>query len=274
MACHAGICELADSFRVLSLTATGCAVVDHNLRSGDDRGGVAVSRTNFFVTGDVSTVRMGADLSSITAVGAVHDGLISNVDTEEVYVLMTAAGVEVTSSSPPVTITQLGVLNPATGVLTATRIPLTMPIPVAYGTGIMSGYGEGLLGVPSGANLRWWRIELPSGMVTQLSQTPTPSHRSCESWAYWGIAERYAGAHYVVYVESTTVIARLPVPDVGTSVLVAAPAAMFTNLGDMCSITFSTSRNRWYFHHEYDSQFGGDPSGETAGYCNGTYDRP
>lgn len=275
MACHAGVCELADSFRILTLGSTGCSVIDHETASGDDRGGVAVTASTFFVTGDTSTARIdAATLGGITAVGAVHDGMISNIDTEDVYVLLTASGTEVSNSSPSQMITQLGQLDPTTGALTSARIPLTTPIMVSYGTGIMSGYGEGLLGVPATGGIQWWQIELPAGTVTMLGTTQSPTHRTCENWAWWGIAERWAGAHYAAYVESYTQISRLSIPDTGMTSVTPTAIATFTDLGDMCSITFSTSRNRWYFHHEYESQFGGDTLGETAGYCPGTYDRP
>ncbi len=279
-ACHAGVCEAVDSFRVLTLDATGCNVLDHISRSGDDRGGVGVTPSTFLVTGDTSTVRMSAtDLTGITAVGAIQDGLVSNIDTEQVFVLLSATNAQPTSSlssTTPLSITQLGELDPATGVLTATRIPLSMPIPVKYGTAVMSGYGEALIGVPMSPNIQWYQIDLTSGVVTQLGLTQNPTHRSCENWGWWGIAERYSGSHYAVYVESTTRIARLSIPDTGTTSVATATVSTFTDLGDMCSITFSTSRNRWYFHHEYTSQFTpATPTfSETAGYCGATWDRP
>jgi hypothetical protein len=43
----------------------------------------------------------------------------------------------------------------------------------------------------------------------------------------------------------------------------------FINLSDMSSITVSLSRNRWYFHHEGSSQFGG--TSETLGYCDAAF---
>jgi hypothetical protein len=36
-----------------------------------------------------------------------------------------------------------------------------------------------------------------------------------------------------------------------------ATLAAFSNLNDMASFTVSVPRSRWYFHHEYSSQFGG-----------------
>ena len=45
--------------------------------------------------------------------------------------------------------------------------------------------------------------------------------------------------------------------------------ATFTSLSDMCSFTVSPSTNRWYWHHEGNSQFGG--SDESIGYCTAAF---
>jgi hypothetical protein len=42
--------------------------------------------------------------------------------------------------------------------------------------------------------------------------------------------------------------------------------ASFSSLSDMAAITVSIPLNRWYFHHEGSSQFGG--SSETIGYAD------
>ncbi|MFO0680570.1 MAG: hypothetical protein U0234_00900 [Sandaracinus sp.] len=279
MICRASACVAATSFRIASLAATGCRVVDHFATTGDDHGGIAITGTSVLVNGDTSTGRFDAtDLGGAMAVPEHHDAMISDVHGENAYVLMTGTGgataelVGSTSSSFMATVTQLGLLDATTGVLTSTRIPLSTPIPVATGTALLSGYEEAILGVPVGTSMRWWQIDLVTGWVTQLGNTPTPVHDSCESWGWWGIAERYGGAHYAVYVESITRIARLAIPTSGTMMPTPTTVATFSDLSDMCSITFSTSRNRWYFHHELDSQFGG--SAETLGYCSGTFDQP
>lgn len=277
--CHAGSCVVSDTFRVVSLDATGCTTVDQTQAAGDDRGGVALSSSTFLVNTDTAVLALNAtDLTGITPTTAIHDGIFSDIASEQVYVLMTATA-EITGSTSTPVVTQLGVLD-ATGALTATRIPLSAPITLASGTGIMSGDHEALIGVNNTTTARrqWYRIQLPSGTVTTLGTTPNPTHRSCEltSSTFWGIAERTTGLHAAVFVESTTRISRLVIPDVGTSTNAATPIAMFTNLGDMCSITFSETRNRWYFHHEGTSQFTpATPTfAETAGFCSGSFERP
>ncbi|MDQ3031805.1 MAG: hypothetical protein M3Y87_05260 [Myxococcota bacterium] len=272
-ACDTGLCVIATSFRMTSFGTTDCRTIEHGGPSGDDRGGIAVSPTHLFVTGDTATVRAAAgDLTGLASTGVVHNGMIGDLETEDVYVLLTAAGAEPNGTA---TITQLALLDGATGATTAGRIPLSMSIPVVYGTGVFAGYGEALIGVPATGQLQWWHIELPTGIVTRLGNTQNPTHRSCENWAWWGVAEVFGEVHYAAYVESSTRISRLAIPPTGMTVTTTAPVAIsnFTDLGDMCSITFSPSRNRWYFHHEYGSQLSA-LSGEVAGSCVGTFDRP
>jgi hypothetical protein len=109
-----------------------------------------------------------------------------------------------------------------------------------------------------------YNVTLPSGQVTDLGAMSKPSHQGSESWAYWGVAEFFDGAVHLVCVKNSTTITRTRVPDGATTTL-----ASFSNLSDMASFTVSLSRNRWYFHHESSSQFGG--SSETLGYADAVF---
>jgi hypothetical protein len=58
--------------------------VDHDFITGDDRGGIALSTTNVFYTGDIGTGRFSAaDLSGGT-LPQTYDALVSNLRTETV----------------------------------------------------------------------------------------------------------------------------------------------------------------------------------------------
>ncbi|MBI5518382.1 MAG: hypothetical protein HY909_31715 [Deltaproteobacteria bacterium] len=280
-ACAAGeVCTLSacravggPDFRVTALGNAGCSVFDHVSVTGDDRGGIAVSPQRVFYSADGNrsgSFRAG-DLGDPATVGAQFDGVVNDLADATVYALLNSAGVAVdVGSSFPFTVTQLGVLDPNTGALTAVRVALSTPIVLRNGTGIFAGYRRFVLhsggGVGEG---RWYNVNLPSGVVTPLLASAQPAHSSCESWAYWGIAEYYGGDLYTIYVQNSTTIVRRRVAD-GT----VTPIGSFTNLSDMCSITFSPQRNRWYFHHEYNSQFGGSPGGETVGFCPAAWDQP
>jgi hypothetical protein len=67
-----------------------------------------------------------------------------------------------------------------------------------------------------------------------------------------------------VYVEDSQRIVRRRVPDGQRSVV-----QEFSSLSDMASFTVSVAKNRWYFHHEGTSQFGG--SDESVGYADALF---
>ncbi len=276
LSCVSGMCSMEPTFRIdtMSTTVASCRVIDHDALSGDDRGGIAVSGTQVFYTGDTATVRASlTDLTGLASVGAQHDAMLSDLASNDVYVLLNAAGAELSyfTVSFPFTVTQLGVLNSATGVLGATRIPLSAPIALRSGAGIFSGRGRAYVfnpGATAGA-ATWLQVRLPSGTVTTLREmAPTPTHTFCESWAFWGVAEFFDSEPYAAYVENSTRVVRYRIRD--GMVTPITTGAM--RLSDMCSFTVAPMQNRWYFHHEGSSFAGG--TSETLGYCPATTSNP
>lgn len=250
----------ASYFQVLSLTGNNAMVVDHNGVTSDDRGGIAVSTSQVFVTGDGGTGRFAlSNLSGGTNIGATLDALTSNLRTQTVYSL----GVNATTpmGTGGGTVTHLLEINGATGALTGTAIALSSPVVVGSNTGIFAGYDRAVLH-PNNGNV--FEIAIPTGIVTNLGAMTTPTHSFTESWAYWGVTENFGGADYITYVQDPTIIARKRISDGAVSTL-----ATFSNLGETASFTISLSNNRWYFHHEDSSQFGG--TAETVGYADATW---
>ena len=268
--CAAGACVTISgpSFQIGSLTTASCQVVDHEAITGDDRGGIAVSPQRMFYSGDTSTARFDlANLGTVTALGRVVDGFVTNLRDGTVYTLANDT-TPITNSTT--TVNGLMVLDGSTGAVTATRVAFSTPItglPTGYYSngGVFSGYDRILLYTGS----RIYHIDLRTAStgtvaVADLGPFTLPTHNHCENWAIWGTTEFYGGNLYVDYVQSSTAIARTRVPDGATTII-----NTFTNLSDMCSFTVSTANNRWYFHHEYSGQFGG--TAETAGYCNASW---
>ena len=264
--CAAGACVTISgaSFQVNNLTTTACVAVDHNTVTGDDRGGIAVSPTRLFYSGDNATARFDlATLGNITSIGRVEDGLVSNLRDGTVYTLANNT-TPITSSAGVVN--GMLLLDASTGAVTTTRIAFSTPITLAYGSGVFSGYDRIIL--YSGSRI--YHIDLRTvssgtAAVADLGPFTFPTRNYCENWAFWGVAEFFGGNLYVDYVQSSTAIARTRIPDGATTVI-----NTFTNLSDMCSFTVSTSNNRWYFHHEYTSQFS-STTNEAAGYCNAAW---
>ena len=79
---------VAQDFRITTLTPNNAVVVEANPIVGDDRGGIAVSSSQVFLTGDVATGRFNRDtLAGGVSVGTVRDGLVANLANDTVYLL-------------------------------------------------------------------------------------------------------------------------------------------------------------------------------------------
>jgi Reelin subrepeat B/Bacterial Ig domain/Immunoglobulin domain/Immunoglobulin I-set domain len=250
----------AAPFRITSLGTSNSRVTDHNNITGDDRGGIAISSSHVFYTGDEFTGSFqAADLSGGARAAGHYDAMVSDLATETVYTLANGSG---PLDSNGGTVTSLIELDGITLSPTSTRINLSSPITVTPETGIFAGFGRVVLHTGS----RVYSIEIPSGLVLDLGSMSMPSHSGCENWAFWGVAEVIDGAVYLVYTGPfNNEIVRTRVPDGMTSLVEG-----FNGLSDMCSITVSPSRGRWYFHYEGSGQFGG--TAETIGYADATFE--
>ncbi|MBI5512289.1 MAG: hypothetical protein HY909_00885 [Deltaproteobacteria bacterium] len=254
--CVDGACVRLDdrTFRIQSLGTTGCSAVEHVSVTGDDRGGIAVSTARVFYTGDTSTGAFALpDLSGGTSLGRRYEAITGNLRGGAAFLLAIVGSPEAPGGA---TVDGLFQIDAVSGELPGTRVALSRPITVGNPTGIFAGYDRIVL-LTLG---RAWNIDLPTGAVTDLGAMAQPPHTSCESWAYWGVAEFFDGAVHVAYVRDNGTIVRQRVPDGAQSTV-----GSFANLSDMCSFTVSLANDRWYFHHEGASQFrSGD---ETIGFC-------
>ena len=248
------------TFRIRSLGGT-CRAVEHERVTGDDRGGIAVSSTRVFYTGDSATGRFDLDSLNGERLGRVDDGLVSDLATGQLYSLR-ASGRPVNMTGEGETVTELALLDNTTGVPNGRSIALSRPIRLTSNVGIFAGLGR----VAFHDGQRAYDVELASGLVTDLGAVALPFRtQACESWAYWGVAEFFGGSLYLTYVRDVRTVVRTRVPDGVTTTV-----ATFANLSDMCSFTASPQRGRWYWHHEGDSQFrSGD---ESLGFCEAAFD--
>ena len=259
--CLLSVAACAQDFSISTLTPNNAVVVDANALVGDDRGGIAVSGSQVFLTGDAATARFNRDtLGSGASLGVVRDGLVANLATSTVYLLGNASTPLPNGGG---TLNSLIELNGSTGVPSGTVINLSAPITLtgsSSSVGIFSGWNR--IVVHNGT--RAYLISLPVGSVTDLGAMATPTRTASESWAYWGVAENVGSATRIVYVRNNTTISRTTVPGGVTSTV-----ATFSNLSDMASFTVSVAQNRWYFHHESSSQFGA--FSESLGYADATF---
>ena len=255
---------VAQDFRITTLTPNNAVVVEANPIVGDDRGGIAVSSSQVFLTGDVATGRFNRDtLAGGVSVGTVRDGLVANLANDTVYLLG--------NGSTPLaygggTFSSLLQVDGTTGAPNGTTVLLSSPIPLA-GTGSTIGIFSGWNRIVVHNGTRAYSISLPTGTVMDLGAMSAPSHTGSENWAYWGVAETVGADTYIAYVRNSTTISRTKVPTGETSAV-----ATFANLSDMASFTVSVAQNRWYFHHEGGSQFGS--FAESLGYADATFISP
>ena len=252
-------------FQIVSLRTSNSMVQDHNNVTGDDRGGIAASTGTVFYTGDSATARLNADnLSGGTSLGVRYDALFTDLATETIWTLASGAN-PIANNGGTVTVSTLIRLDSTTGALTFNRVTLdrTINLNQNNNVGIFSGFGWVL--IHDGSQV--FGIQISSGHVEPLGTVGSLNHQFCENWAYWGIAEFFAGTFHLVYVQNQINIVRTRVSDGTTTTLLGTPE--LTNLSDMCSITAIPSRGRWYFHHEGGSQFGGNA--ETVGYADAVF---
>jgi hypothetical protein len=192
------------------------------------------------------SVALSTDLSGATSVGIQYDALVGNVATGQAYSLGNGG---VATPYGGGIVTQLLGITDATGSLSGVNVALSAPINLTgYNSAIFSGYNRVVLYSSSSSQL--YNIDLPSGAVTNLGTFNLPSRMGTESWATWGVAEHFDGAIHLDYIKNSQTIERVSVPNGVTETV-----ATFSNLSDMASFTVSPTNNRWYFHHEFSSQF-------------------
>jgi hypothetical protein len=227
----------AAPFGIVSLGSSGSAIVDHDVVTGDDRGGISVSTSRVFYTGDAVTGRFAlADLTGGASTGSRYDSLAANIRTGDVYVFGEGA---FPAQGGDVVDRLLGI-NGSTGALSGANIMLSAPFTLSTNSGIFSGSDR--IVIHTGAVA--YSIALPSGTVTNLGAVAPLSYYQCESYFYWGVAEEMNSQIYVTYRHSTGHrIVRTGLATGATTLV-----SQFTHLSDMCSFTVSTSNNRWYFH--------------------------
>lgn len=287
------------TFKIESLTGDNVQVVNHNQLPGsnmynDDRGGIAISNTGAYYTGDAGTVRFDkSNLSNQTAIGRIDDGIVSVLGSRQLYSLSTSPSTSITHGSP-LPITHLRLLDDQ-GQPTGQSIQLSQSIsPFAanynYYSGVFSGYDSILIMGNNAGNSyqqtgQVWKIDPLSGAVTLLSNSLSLNGYSTENWAKWGVAEYFEGEDWVTYFASRYGSSTGSIsPDWGQVLRTRVSdgyterVSAFSNSGnysDIGTFTVDPLANRWYFHDEGTPLFASpnDPAyyDETFGYADATF---
>jgi hypothetical protein len=246
----------------VAFTTQDCQSVEHAFASGDDRGGIAVTPTRAYYTGDDATAIFTEGPPFVQPSAFRHDSIFADTRNGTVYVLEQNDGQALVAGSGPFQAERLGILDPATLAPTGGFLPLVPPISLDTNfsaNGVFAG--EGLLILFSQQTFSWHVVDLDTGVVTQLNGPFPDFMRTCESWAAWGVAERKGGNHLVTYAAADGFRIRQLEIETGSFQFVAE----IGGLSDMCSIAALPSTSRWFFHYEgFGFAGGGD---EIFGSC-------
>jgi len=243
--------------RIAALTGNLPQALDPVSLIGRGRGGIAVSSSNIFYTGEIGTGRFPISFAGIRAnIGLPYCSFVSDLRTEKVYLLLDQSNLLVSTGH----LTALNEINPD-GSFTTNRVELSTPIKLGYDTTIFAGLEGPVLATDN----KVYRIALPSGAVMDLGVIPSLGRTTC-AWCSWGVAETYSNSVYLVYVRDSQTVVRTHVPSGVTTVL-----SSFANLGDVCAFTVSPKLGRWYFHSAGASQFAG---GESIVAASASFDQP
>lgn len=251
-------------FSMSSINSSGSSVVDHNNLTGDDRSGIAVSKRHVYVVGDNNTARYDLNLTPASGVSLpIRDAIFSDLSTGKLWSLWNTTTTAAPGyNSPDFSVDAIRGLDSNLN-FTNEFVYLSQVIDMApYDavSGIFAGMGH--VGLYSGTDFNWYIIDITDGAVTNLGALNNSQLYGSENWACWGILESTCGGSYSAIFRNSNgnIISRRNLP-AGNATNIGS----FTNLSDMASITYNPWNSRWYFHHEYNGQFGGNS--ETLGYA-------
>ena len=254
-------------------------VVDHNSLTGDDNGGIAITPDYYYYTGDSYTARYNADNLTGGISLPQREGIFSDLASGQVYTLWDTVANDFNANWPAYSYNSINAIRMMDDSLNyGTVVGLSETINAGSSSFIAAGSGFMILW--ANTNNTFYHIDLSNGQVTNVGtgdlQTTGSGGiymNSTENWADWGIAECYNGGYSVVgrctylygnYQYSPGRMVRWDIAE-GSAEQIAEFSG---SVSDMACITYSPWHQRWYFHHEGSSLFGG--SAETAGYADAT----
>ena len=255
------------SFKITSLSNTNSFVTDNFNWAGKDRGGIAITQNYVYYVGDNNTVRYNMPNLTNPLSLARRDGLFCDFSGNgKVYTLWNSSNsTEPSGTNSSFIVNSIRELNPDLS-YSSNIITLSKSFTMGSGTDarIFSGYGFVILytggGIPTNT---FYKVDLQNGETSVIAEESFSSLNS-ENWASHGIAEFSDSKYSIVYRSATDNSINRYTFGLGETVV-----QNFQNLADMESIIYSPWNNRWYFHFENQSQFGG--TNESIGYADGTH---
>ncbi len=236
------------TFQITSLTNSNVTVVDAGVR-GDSKGGLAVSSSTVFTTGDGGTGRFDKPgLTSGTVLGTTLSVLTSDLQTQQVYAFGTSATTPA-SDSTSATWSHLIAVNPDGSLGAAVALGSGGIAHPGGNTKILAGYGGYGLVYTTNDGGSVFQVDYITGSVTTLRTGFGPNFGpGNEGGVVNGVAEFFGGDFHMVVPDgdSSTQIARFRVSDGVRSIVADFPG----EITDDMDFSVDVFTGRWYWHAE------------------------
>jgi hypothetical protein len=272
--CAGDSVELTSSgcyFQLSTIANTGVVNVNSQVSAGDDHGGIAVTPNYVYYVGNSYTARYTADLSSYTTF-SLREGIFSDLASGQLYTFWNTnynnfySSTSITSNINAIRTMDASLNYGST---------ITLSQSINAGNSSMVFTGSGFVVLYSGNNQHFYKIELPSGTVTDLGAYNLYNIKvNSESWASWGIAECNGTGHsFLLRTATNTVVGTtngaITRFDLNSQSFSVASSFSSLNLSSMACITYSPWHSRWYYQAEYSNSLGS--YNENLGYANATH---
>lgn len=241
-------------YEINSLDTSNHQIVDHDLISGDDRGGIAITANYVYIVGDNATARYDLNLQNGTDLPK-RDGIFTDLAQLKLYTFYNTEFPN-TPNSDNVDGFTMNALRSLNEDLTfgTEMIMLSQPISVGIENQgiILAGYNEVIVGTANGT-YDFYHISILNGLVTPMGQHNL-SVQGSENWADWGMSG-FDGTdrHGYFRADNNSIVDFNFTTNTSTNIL------PITDFSDMASLIAHPVNHRFYGHYEGStSTFGGD----------------
>ncbi|WP_430403061.1 T9SS type A sorting domain-containing protein [Fluviicola sp.] len=241
-------------YAINSFDTTNYQMVDHDLISGDDRGGIAVTANYVYIVGDNATARFDLDLQDGIDLPK-RDGIFTDLAQLKIYTLYNTVAPHTPNSDnlDGFTMNSLRALNEDLSLGTEI-IMLSQPVTVGVQDQavILAGYNELIVGTAYG-NYDFYHISILNGLVTPMGQDSL-SVSGSENWADWGMSGFDGTDRHAYYRDDNDSIV-----DYNFTTDTAITIFGISDFSDMASFITHPVNHRFYGHYEGGTTtFGGD----------------
>lgn len=248
-------------YMIDTIIAQDSMTVDHNMITGDDRGGILISDTNVYILGDNGVGRYNLDLQNGTYLNVDNDAMFNDLTTKKIYSFSNAANefpsTNMAGSFDATKIIELDVNLVPTG----NEVVLSESVTIGYAGNqalMMSGFSEMAF---SDVNNVFHKMNILTGELTNMGTHNMISPYGSENWMDWGILGFDGTDYHAFYFSNNT----YELVDYNFGTMTETAIESISDWSDLASFTVDQETNRLYFHYEGGTTtFGG--TSETLGY--------